>query len=210
DVENLGQVARQLAEDLFAFGARHRQRRATQRLLAALAVGDVGRDPAHGVGPPRSVDQRELVRQVDPPSLFRVDGFLEVDRVPRVDDAGVVAAQLRRRGGEHLGIELADDRADRNALDPLEFAVDEQETSVEILDEDRGGRVIDDLLQLRLRVQRARGHGRSSSVGHRAAWRGKRCREANAGRTWAARLLPSGYKRTNAVTRPPAGRTTTP
>ena len=83
---------------------RHGQRGGTQRILDPLAIGDVGRDAAYGVGAAAGVLQRELVRQVGARPTRRHDRLLEVDRAAFLDDAAVVAAEFGRRRGKDLGV----------------------------------------------------------------------------------------------------------
>src|SRR5580765_2930214 len=137
-----------------ALGVGHGERGRSQCLFAALALGDVRGDTAYRVRATRGVDQRELVRQIGPRSLCGLDDLLEFNRSPLVYDLAIVAAKFRRRRGKQIAIQATNDRGDRNTLDSLELAVDKQESPIEILDEHRGRRVIDDLLQLSLCVIR--------------------------------------------------------
>jgi hypothetical protein len=72
------------------------------------------------------------------------DFFLELDRIARGHHAQVVDPHpLGDLGGQHLPVVLADELRRGLAVQPLEGAVDQQVAALGVLEEDRGGRVVE-------------------------------------------------------------------
>jgi len=158
DVEHRREVADEFPEHRLALGRRHRQRGGAQRVLAALAPRDVGRDAADAAGAAGVVEQRELVRQVGARTALGVDDLLEVDRLALLEHPRVVVPERLGRRREELMVQAPDEVARGPAGEALELAVDVEEAPVAVLDEHRGRRVVDHLREEAVRLDAV--HGR--------------------------------------------------
>jgi hypothetical protein len=119
--------------------------RLPQARLQPDVMRDVGRDPAHAVDLAGVlVDQRELDRQERPRLLTVRDLLLELDRFPRRHHAQVVdphpVGHLRR---EHFAVRPADQIRGGLAVQALEGPVDQEIPALRVLEEDRGGGVVE-------------------------------------------------------------------
>jgi hypothetical protein len=66
-------------EDVLAGGAGYPQGHIPQRTLDALALGDIGGDPAQCIGLAIAVQEGKLYREVDPFTLRQPGGLLDLD-----------------------------------------------------------------------------------------------------------------------------------
>ena len=147
------------------FGLRHGERRRGQRLLHPLALGDVGRHAAHGVGDAIRIEQRKLRREENPRPVAEIRRLLEFDRALLAQHAQVVVAESRRElGRENFLVATTDDFVRPVPAELLESAVDEQVAALLVLREDQRAGVVQHLLQARVaRRCRARGCGLSEA-----------------------------------------------
>ena len=128
DVEDARDRDRQVAEDRVAAVGRHRRRRRAQRVLGALAPGDVGRDAAHRVG------RRRPRRSAGTCATGRCARRRAPRRSPRTRTRGARRPTRRswrrkcvRRSAGTASVSSRPRIASRGSPQPLERAVDEEE-----------------------------------------------------------------------------------
>jgi hypothetical protein len=120
-----------------------------QRVLALLALGDVGGDAADAVDRAVLVAQRELLDQVGARPPVHVDLVLELDAPPALEHIAVARDEgAGLLGGPELLVAAADDGAAVRRAEHLVLPVREQVAVLAVLGPDEERRVVDDRLQL--------------------------------------------------------------
>ena len=144
-------MAAKLLKHGLGIGFGHRDRNAPQSIFGPLALGDVGRDAADCVDLAVVVEQRKSGGEEHLPPLRHLNDLLELQRRARAQDLSIVAAKyLRNRIGQQLIQAVADDTLLRQAEKFAATLVGEQVAAIRILDEHRGGAVVEQLPQSRI------------------------------------------------------------
>ena len=153
DFEDGREISDELLEDRRAFRARDRERSLRQRILRALAVRDVCRHAADRVRLSVGLEQRKLPREERLALPGDGRGELVFGGRPRREHLGVVRHELRdvlRR--PQLVVGVPDGALGRHPRRPLELAVREDVATREVLHDDDGFGMVEDLLQPRAGV----------------------------------------------------------